>query len=659
MFYKLNHILFVLILLSLSFRYVFAQVIEKPIYELEQDSHAKYFENINSNYRSDTTIDVNYYRLYLQITSTPDFLTGEVSINSVSLINNLNTIFYDLSNNLMVDSILNDADLIPFTHSQNKIFISLNSIYNTGQTVRVKIYYHGVPVPTGYGSFIFGSHNGVPAIWTLSEPFGSSDWYPCKNVPSDKADSSDMWIRCSDALTAVSNGVLNKIQNNGDGTSTYKWHNSYPIANYLISLAISNYSQYNFYFRYSQTDSMPVVNYIYPEDLDAVKPELDKTKQMLELFSHKYGLYPFIIEKYGHAEFGRIAGMEHQTISSMGVFNDNIIAHELTHQWFGDKITCRNWENIWLNEGFATYGEALYNEFANGENSYKDFIKFKMADAKTAVGTVYVQDVSSISQIFSGNRSYAKGSIILHMLRGITGDSAYFNIIRAYASDTSVTYKTAVTENFQNNAERVFGASLNYFFQEWIFGENYPKYNVSWTTQDIGNGQYKASINILQDLNSNPPFFTMPLQIKIFSQGRDTLFDVFNNLQEQAFDFIVNGKPVTFKIDPDDLVLKDVRGEDIVPVSFILQQNYPNPFNPKTTISYQLGKPAHVNISVYDVLGNLVAVLKNEKQREGNYTVDFITDRLSSGIYFYKLVANDFENINMQYEDVKKMILVK
>lgn len=637
-----------------------SQNIDKPVHELERRSHERTFEKLKRDYPSDTSINAIYYHLDLAITSDPDFLKGSVTINSLSRENNLSRIFYDLSDNLNVDSVTHSSGTVSFKHTDNKIYITLPHLFDVNELISLTVHYHGVPVPTGYGSFIFGSHgNNEPAIWTLSEPFGSSDWFPCKNTPGDKVDSSKVWLTCSDKLIAVSNGLLTETLNNGDGTLTFKWRNSYPIANYLISLAISNYAEYNFFFRYSPADSMPVVNYIYPENLEGLKKQLFKTNHMLEVFSAKYGPYPFLNEKYGHAEFGRLAGMEHQTISSIGVFGDNIMAHELSHQWFGDKITCRNWENIWLNEGFATYGEAIWQEESGGQQAYDEFIQLRMSDAKRAVGSIYVQDVNSIEQIFSGNRSYAKGCIVLHMLRNVVGDSVYFNIIRTYANDTLVAYKTAVTSDFVNVAEKVSGKSLSYFFDQWIFGENYPVYNASWTTSAAGDGNYKALITITQDVNTNPEFFTMPLQIQVFTQSGDTIFNVFNSAQTQTFELMVSSNPLEFRIDPNHHILRDVRGEIVIPVSFTLSQNFPNPFNPSTTISYQLGKPSEVTLKIYNVLGEEISIIKKGIQREGNYSVDFNATGLASGVYFYKITALDFEGIKTLFEETKRMILVR
>lgn len=631
-----------------------------PVSEIEKNFHIR--KNLQSlaNYKSDTTINVNYYKLEIALQTAPNLLTGKVTINSLVTAAPINSLFYDLTNILAVDSIVSTAGNVSFTHSGDKIHITLPRTFNRNELISVTIYYRGVPDPSGFGSFIFDSHSGTPVIWSLSEPFGSSDWFPCKNVPDDKADSSDVWITCADNFTAVSNGLLKEVTANGNGTKTFKWHSSYPIANYLISIAITNYSQYDLFFKYSPTDSMPFNNFIYPEHLNTLKPQLDKTIGMLSFFSSVYGLYPFIKEKYGHAEFGQLGGMEHQTISSMGYWSDDIIAHELTHQWFGDKITCKDWHHIWLNEGFATYGEALYEEHTGGKTAYDQFMLFQMNNAKNAVGSVYVQDIESVAQIFDANRTYAKGGTVLHMLRNVIGDSLYFASIKRYASDTTLAYKNAVTEDFKRNVEAASGQNLSYFFNEWIYGENYPKYNVSMNSSDAGNGSYNTTVKIEQSVNTNPAFFTMPIDVKLFFDEGDTTFTVFNNAQVQTFNFITKEKPGVFKIDPDRKILCKITGDEpVIPVSYSLSQNYPNPFNPSTTITYQILQTADVQLKIYNMLGQEIKNYSYTNQKEGRYKILFDSFGLSSGTYFYKLIAADTKSGEVLFTDSKSMVLVK
>lgn len=628
--------------------------------QMEKNARIRNYFNSLSDYKSDTTINVIYYKLELGVQTSPNLLTGKVTINSTVVPSSITSLFYDLSSVLTVDSIRSQTGAINFTYTDNVIRINLPHTFNQNELISIIIYYHGVPDPSGFGSFEFGSHSNTPVVWTLSEPFGSSDWFPCKNVPDDKADSSDTWLTCAENLTAVSNGLLKETISNGNGTKTYKWHNSYPIANYLISLAITNYTQYDIYFKYSAADSMPVTNYIYPENFARLKTQLDKTPDMLNFYSATYGLYPFIKEKYGHAEFSRLAGMEHQTISSMGFWSDDIIAHELTHQWFGDKITCKDWHHIWLNEGFATYGEALYEEHARGKISYDGFMQSIMSNAKNARGSIYVQNIESEAEIFDANRTYAKGGVVLHMLRNVIGDSIFFAAMKRYVADTTLAYKNAVTEDFKKNVETVYGQNLNYFFNQWIYGENYPKYNVSMNLTDAGNGMYNTTIKIQQDINTAPVFFTMPVDVKLFFDEGDTTFTVFNNAQIQDFSFITKEKPSAFKIDPDKKILCKITGDEpITPVSYTLYQNYPNPFNPSTTISYQIFRVSDVQLKIYNMLGQEIKNYTYPNQKDGKYKIIFDSFGLASGTYFYKLTAADIKSGEILFSDAKSMQLIK
>ncbi len=610
-------------------------------------------------YPGDAAIDAKYYKLDLTLNYVSGSLDGTARMDAVPAAGSLNSFFLDLNNKLNVDSVVSGNAALTFTHQDNKLNVTLSRTYQQGERFSIIVYYHGVPASNGFGSIEFGSHNGSPAIWTLSEPYGARDWWPCKDNPDDKADSSQVNLTCADNLIPVSNGVLQKITDNGNGTHTYFWFNKYPIANYLISMAVTNYTVYKNYFRYSPGDSMLVVHYIYPEHFDNVKHLLDKTTGMLAIFSQRYGLYPFIDQKYGHAEFGWSGGMEHQTITSLGSFSESIIAHELAHQWFGDMITCANWHEIWLNEGFATYSEAVYFE-AVDPSSYGPYIESLMSYAKQAKRSVYAEDISSASTIFDYPSTYAKGAIVLHMLRGVVGDSVFFNIMKTYAASPELRYNNASTTDFRRIAENVSGKDLGYFFNEWIYGRNYPRFRYSWDFNKTGTDIYTIHLKLTQNPNTEPAFFTMPVEIKIYTAEKDTVVRLFNDQSMQEFEFPVTGRPEYLSFDPRNFIMKEVQTSDTVditkPETYILDQNYPNPFNPSTTIRYEIPVSQQgfvpVKITVYNSLGQQVAVLVNEEKPAGIYEVKFNMSGLSSGIYYYKLTVPG-------YSVTKKMAAAK
>jgi len=655
----MRHILFLFAVLF-SFN-SFAQQTDKPYLQSEKLNAARLIKAAEDNYLSDTTYDAKYYKLDLTVTSS--YMYGAVTVKGMPLTGTIDSCYLDLSGSMQLDSVVaNGVQLITY-RADNKIYIHLDKSYSADEIFTLTVYYQGKPSSSGLGSFDFGkSASGKPLIASLSEPFGASDWWPCKNALSDKVDSSDVWITCSSELTAVSNGSLEEVIDNGNLTKTYKWKNHYPIAQYLISIAVGDYTEYKSFYKYSETDSMPVVHYIYPSRLNNVKRYLDKTVNMIQIFSEKFGQYPFIKEKYGHAEFNWSGGMEHQTCTSIGAFDDYIVAHELAHQWFGDKITCKDWHHIWLNEGFATYSEGIYREAAEGEDSFNAFVVETYSSAKSAKGTIYVQNVSSDDAIFDYARSYSKGGAVLHMLRGVVGDSVFFNILKTYASEPSLIYSVATTEDFQAIAERVCGYSLDYFFKEWIYASGYPKYSISWTGSAAENGYSDINLNISQSQSGT--FFTMPVTVRVISSEGDTTSVVlFNDTQNQEFNFSVKGTPKTLKIDPDNYILKTLTITDVYePVgevsSFKLEQNYPNPFNPETKIKFRVSSGTSgnsyipVKLKVFDAIGNEVTILVNKELDPGEYEVLFNASELASGVYIYKITAGD-------YSQSRKMVLMK
>ena len=623
-------------------------------------------------YPGDDKIDVTYYKLNLSVNYNSKLLTGEVTVKAWSSIDKLTNFYLDLVSTMAVTSVTSNNVAAAYSQSSNQLKINLEKEYAKGDLITVTIKYSGYPQSAGFGDFVFTAHSGQPIIWTLSEPYGARSWWPSKDTPADKADSSDVWITSDKSFTSISNGVLTETVNNVDGTSTYKWKNRYPIANYLISLAMSNYQKYDTPFEYETGKVMPVTHYVFPELFSANKGNLDLLPGMLKIFSEKFGLYPFVAEKYGQAQVLNSVSMEHQTVSSMSTFREDVVAHELAHQWFGDRVTCKDWQNIWLNEGFATYSESIYYEAKYGNSMFTNDVNAIMSSAKTAKGSIYVQDISTIAQIFNGARSYSKGGVVLHMLRGVVGDENFFRILKEYLSEPGLSYNVATTEDFQRIAERVYGKSLDYFFKEWIYGENYPKYTVGWSSKQINGDLFHLTFRLKQNVNTNPQFFTMPVQIKITTNKSTIFSSVFNDQQDQGWIIPISGQPLSVSIDPDNWLLEDVVGtteiedRDNIPTKFSLSQNYPNPFNPETTIEYRIpaslnpskgGTLVHVTLKVYDVLGREVVMLVNEYQQAGTHKVTFnVKTRhaspLPSGVYFYTLKTGS-------YVETKKMILAK
>lgn len=595
----------------------------------------------------DPAINTTYYKLNLAIDYNTRSLTGAVTISGKSTAASTKQVALDLSSTFTTDSVKLNNNRLTFSHIGSKLSVSLPNTLATDQSFTFTVYYHGTPRNTGYGSFVFGKHNQNRdnVIWSLSEPYGASDWFPCDDDPADKADSSEVWITADPYFTSVSNGILQRVVTNANGTKTYQWKSRYAIAPYLISIAMSNYQQYNNYFRYTTTDSMLVSHYVYPEVFATNKTNLDRTPTLLNLYSKKFGLYPFIKERYGHAQCGFGGGMEHQTCTSIGSYGATLVAHELTHQWFGDKITCKNWQHIWLNEGFASYGETVYTESVSGKTGYNAYINSFMTSAKRAKGSIYVQNVQSIGEIFNSDRSYAKGAIVLHMLRGIVGEETFFKILQTYAA-SEFGYGNATTEDFQRIAQQVSGQHLDYFFKQWIYGENYPKYQVQWNYTPEGS-RYKVIVKISQTSNTNPAFFKMPIEISVLSSGGTEKRTVFNTANDQVFTFYSNNAPTSLLFDADNWILKDLTldrattlttAETISPLTDWIC--YPNPTESETSMAFTLLQSASMSWQLYDVLGHQLA---NETAalNAGQYAYPLPTQGLASGVYILTFQSGD------------------
>ena len=604
--------------------------------------------------------DVTYYDLNLRLNTAPSFVEGKVTIRGICGEISPRFLVFDLAANMQIDSARVGGARAGFAQQPSAFTVSLDSGFQIDDIITVEVYYRGTPQSSGLGSFVFTSHAGTPWVWSLSEPYGARDWWPCKDQPGDKADSVDISVTCDSSFSVGSNGRLLSIQDNSDGTSTTRWHEGYPIATYLVSIAVTNFAHFSNWFRYSPSESLEVLNYVLPESLSSAESLLPNAVDGLRIFSGLFGLYPFVNEKYGHSQFAG-GGMEHQTMTSLTGFDEETVIHELAHQWFGDMITCRSWSHLWLNEGFATYCTALYEELKYGTASYKTFMSFRMDQARGAEGSVFVQDTSDVRRLFNSARVYSKGAATLHMLRHLLGDSAFFRSIRAYANDPGLKYGTATTEDLRRVCEQTSGRDLGYFFDEWIYGENYPHYSYGWNVRD-SSGTHVVRVSLTQSTGtSNPLYFNMPIDFRMAAHGWDSTVTLFNDAPVQTFSWTVPVAIETLQLDPEDWILKGAVELPLIPEpsEFRLFQNYPNPFNLSTRIQYSVPHRATVSLTVFNLQGQKVATLVSGNRNVGTYSAVWDASGSPSGVYLCRMEATSVSVPRSTFREERKLLLVK
>jgi Peptidase family M1 domain/Peptidase M1 N-terminal domain/FlgD Ig-like domain len=490
--------------------------------------------------------DALYYDLDLQIDPVLHDLTGTVTIVAEVLTPTLTVMDLHLNGGMSVTAV--NAGGNPVSHSRigDILTVTLDRAYVFGETVTVDVSYGGDPSGDYFG---WSSYGGSDMIWTLSEPYGARDWWPCKDLNTDKADSLDIRVTVPDNLVVASNGLLVSDVDNG-ATRTFHWHTNYPTVTYLVSLAIHPYHQFStWYTPLAGGADMEIQHFVYQDQVSTAPAAYDVTDEMMTVFAQAYGEYPFVDEKYGHASFVWGGGMEHQTITSMGGLWHDVISHELAHQWWGDMVTCADFHHIWLNEGFATWSEAYWKEISDSKATYNAYMS---AAAYYGSGTIYVADATNVGAIFSSNLSYNKGSWIVHMLRGVLGDLDFFRGLAGFRQFYE--YGSATTEQLRDVMELTSGQDLDAFFQQWIYGEYFPVYAPSYATIPGVGGATDVELTLAQT-QINAGVFTMPVGVRITTTDGDFDFTVQNDQQLQSWTLPVTGDVVNLVIDPEDLIL--------------------------------------------------------------------------------------------------------
>lgn len=572
--------------------------------------------------------DVKYLRFDLNIDPAQEFISGSVYTRFIVTGDLSGGLRMELSTDLTVDSVKSLGMPVNFTQSgEFGLSVDIPGPPAVGTITGVEIFYQGIPVSgAGFGSVGWKEHEGVPAMWTLSEPYGCRDWWPGKNDLTDKADSIDIFVHSPELYRTASNGILVGDEVNG-GIRTCHWKHRYPVVPYLIAVAVTNYEVYS---DFANPGGIPVeiLNYVYPEDKADIMPRTSQTVPLIELFSEMFTQYPFSSEKYGHTQFGWGGGMEHQTMSFMGRFDFEIIAHELAHQWFGDMITLNSWKDIWLNEGFATYLAGMsYEHLFDGY--YWPFWKSQNISYVTSEpdGSVYVEDTTSVSRIFSGRLSYSKGALDLHMLRWVCGDEAFFGGVRNYLNDPALRYRFAGTGDLKRHLEATSGKDLTEFLNDWYYGQGYPSYNV--ICRQIAAGDYEIEIRQTQT-HSSVSFFEMPVPVRFSGHGQDTIIVFDHSENAQKFRIYPGFEIDSLKFDPWQWLISASNSEILYRKSELVGY-YPNPAIDFIRIS--LTANVLTGLFLYDLSGRAI---KATYTKEGT-VVSLDVRGLAAGLYFIKI----------------------
>ncbi|MCF6169724.1 MAG: T9SS type A sorting domain-containing protein [Bacteroidales bacterium] len=587
--------------------------------------------------------DVTFYWLDIEISNTSTAISGNTSIYAESVVV-LDTFAFELIPEQTIDQIYVDGvEYTTWSRDGDNVLVPVSPIAS-GTSFMAQIYYHGQPPSGGFFSGVTTDYAGAwgkNVSWTLSEPFAAKDWFPVKQDLEDKADSVWVFLTTDAANMATSQGVLTNTVTIGD-KKRYEWKSSYPIDYYLISFAVSEYQQYDLYAHPDEMegDSILIENYVYdsPGCLENYKNSIDETPAMVELFSDLYILYPFWEEKYGQTLVELGGGMEHQTNTTLGGFWFGLVAHELGHMWFGDNVTCATWSDIWINEGFATYSNYLAEEFIHSSESAEGFIVGKQNSAMSQPGgSVFIPEDEIYPgnewRIFDGRLSYNKGAAIIHTLRHeIQDDDLFFQVMETFQTD--FTDSTATGEDFKNTAEAVTGMDLDYFFDQWYYGEGYPVYDLSYYM--IGGNFHLVSTQTTSA--SSTPFFQMLMDYQLkFSDGTDTIvrFEQTDNLNH--FSVYTGKEVVDVNVDPDNWTMEDVESLTVVidelssPVYFSIG---PNPAVNTLNVFFPSAQSAMREIRLLDLTGKELLFTRSAAKQ-----LRLDVSELPKGVYLVR-VAN-------------------
>ncbi|OGU40654.1 MAG: hypothetical protein A2315_14340 [Ignavibacteria bacterium RIFOXYB2_FULL_35_12] len=513
--------------------------------------------NINSDYVSSNQykIDVWHYDLDLDLYPKEKMLKGIAEITGIILQPEIDRIDLNFYDNLTIKELTLNSLSARFENEGTRLSVFIEG--SRIDTFKLKVIYEGTPKRTGLSAFVFGEINGMSAVYNLNEPSYASAWFPCNDIPSDKV-LLDMRITNDSSQTSVSNGVLVSKELNRD-RMTYHWKTYYPISTYLICLYSSTYAEFGDKYISATGDTMPIQYYVFPNHLEEAKIDFKDTPKMIEFFAKTFGEYPFLKEKYGIAEFlWQMGAMEHQTITGIGSsfiggknFFEDVYVHELAHHWWGNAVGPASWKDIWLNEGFSTYSEALYAESKSGNEALQSKMLSKFSDEFSSI-------LYDPGKNLFGTTVYDKGAWVLHMLRWEVGDSIFFDILKTYFE--MYKYRSASTSDFIRVCENLSKRDLSKFFNQWVYsGNENIQLDYKWIIKKDSNHKNLIILHLIQK-QEKYPVFEFKLEVMLEYDNQKSFSKIYSvDKREKRIEIILDERPNQLILDPDNWLLANIK----------------------------------------------------------------------------------------------------
>ncbi|MFI5251771.1 MAG: M1 family aminopeptidase [Bacteroidota bacterium] len=512
--------------------------------------------------------DVRHYKLDITLNEKAKTCSGSVTITLIPLRPAFQTLYIDAAE-MNIRKVTLSGKSLEFHTEGETLAISLGREYGLSDTLKVNVAYD-LSSPKK-GLYFVKPDSGYPGkqwqVWSQGEAEDNHFWFPCYDYPNDFA-TSEVIGTVNEKFTLISNGKLIDVKNNSKSrTKTYHWYESKPHASYLISVIAGEYIDVPL-----KLGKLAIDNYVYKDQKDKAMFSFSKTPKMIEFYSKKIG-YPYPWEKfaqsvvqdfiYGGEENVSAVTLTDATIHDARAHLDNssdgLVAHELAHMWWGDLITCRDWSNAWLNEGFATYFEILFEEYDKGRDEALKEIHdnqnmMTLVDAgnhrRATVSGYYVHPI----ELFDGH-IYGKGACVLHMLRNYLGDELFWKSINHYARKYA--FQNVETNDFKIAIEEATGYNLDWFFNEWVYKPGFPEFDVSWSWDSLAH-QVTLEINQIQKIDSLTGVFTVPVDVEIWSADKPELHRITVKSLSDTFLFPAQQRPQLVLFDKGSTVLKKI-----------------------------------------------------------------------------------------------------